>query len=380
MRTLWQIAAFLLAGVLEASAGDNVPFTPPNVSGFNGSDTVTWSTTGSLSYATFPVIIGANGFVFATITGQLECDSGGDATIKIIAGTGANPASGATIEGTIVSGSMYAWAFAGGQGNGTRYLIKPNQELMDSLSGTQVHKSVFINTETFTGGRTVMFLDPNSTDPPVNGAPVPTLGDVINIVFNNPGLTGNPVTVSYTVTASDVAAGNYVPLTINLTSAINANTALQAAKIAAWSSPTPYTIQIAQLSGTPASTTISYTKGTNTETIWFGLFAPGAPSPGSLDTSAGGTGIYSLTGTQPDVNPAYPYTQFFTVVPVPGSGIISLSPEMTFTNCNPFNVSTYSGILTGLTPGTTYWLNVSVRSISGSSISYTNNYFNYVTY
>lgn len=369
MRTLACTVGLLFAGLLSANAQSAL--NPPNVRGLNGVDTAAMATTGTLVYGIWPVIIGANGVLFATVTGQVNCGTGGDATAKIIAGTGTNPAAGATLQATIVSNSLSVWAFAGGQGNGTAWLVKSGQLLVDSNSGSVVKPNVFINTETFTGGYTIMFLNPNLTDP------APTVGNVINLIFNNPGLTGNPVTVPYTVVAGDT---DYNALTIHLTSAINANSTLAAAKIGAWSSPPPSTIQIAQLAGTPASTTISYTKGTNTETIQFGLSAPGSPSPGSLDTSAGGAGIYSLTGTQPDVTGAYPYFPMYSVIPVPGSGIISLGPEITMTNCNPFNITTISGIATGLSPNVTYWLNVSLRSISGKSIDWTNNYIHFVTY
>lgn len=376
MRMLACIVGLLFAGLLSAHAQTALP--PPNVRGLNGLDTVTWSTTGSLAYGVWPVTIGRNGVLFATATSQLNCATGGDATIKIIAGTGTNPATGATLQATIAGNSLSVWAFAGGQGNGTRWLIQPGQTLTDLNSGSVVHKNVVINAETFTGGYTNIFLNANNTDPQ------PTVGDVINLIFNNPGLSGNPITIPYTVTSGDIGAdanATYSNLTIHITSAINANATLSAAKIGAWSSPPPSVIQIAQLAGTPSSTTLSSsTTGSHTETIGFGISQPGTIGSGPLDTNPGGAGIYSLTGTQPDVTGAYPYFEMFTVAPVPGSGLVSLSPEITMTNCQPFNITTYSGIATGLISGATYWLNVSIRSISGSSVGYTNNYFHYVTY
>lgn len=106
-----------------------------------------------------------------------------------------------------------------------------------------------------------------------------TTGDVIDLVFTNSRISGSPVTVPYTVLSGDTLT----TIALALKNAINANSALAAAGITATVSTTNITVHSAtDLDIIP---TISYSQGSNTETITI--------TPGSAVTGGTLTALYS---------------------------------------------------------------------------------------
>lgn len=126
---------------------------------------------------------------------------------------------------------------------------------------------------------------PEATDITIGGTVTP--GDTITLIFTNPDITGNPISVPYTTIGGD----DTTTTATALTSLINASSPLTNANITATSSTNVITVNSLDYAITTFSFTLS---GGATETVTIGTTTDNGT--GSGGGGGGVTGMYSQTG------------------------------------------------------------------------------------
>jgi hypothetical protein len=132
----------------------------------------------------------------------------------------------------------------------------------------------------------------NATITATVGGSTLTSGDTVNLVFNNPGVNGLPVTVTYTLGAGETTT----TIATGLKNAINNNTTLSASSITATSSTN--NIPISQPGSIGNQTLITeFVTGVGNETITFNGAGLTGQMSGGAGTSAGTAGPYPQSYT-----------------------------------------------------------------------------------
>ena len=186
----------------------------------------------------------------------------------------------------------------------------------DSKAHVNLASSTGASTETATIGGTI------------------TTADTVSITFTSAGITGSPVTVTYTVKAADTTA----LIAAGLAALINANAALAAAQVTAAASASVVSMYY------PSTLTVSFSESTNvgaTETVTL--------ASGSANTNGAAlTAIYSgVQGNNISIGLAVGAgSNTFTVTITPFSGQPEIFPNISSTN---FWYNLYSAINNGIT-------------------------------
>ncbi len=131
-----------------------------------------------------------------------------------------------------------------------------------------------------------------------------TAGEVLNLIFTSPNITGSPITATYTVLSTDTLAS----IATALAAAVNASTSLSGVGVSAVASTDDVVITW------PATISLAVTESTSSgSTVTLAVTNPDLPTTGSV-TLSGGTDGRNVSSTDLiGTNTTYPATGVYTL-------------------------------------------------------------------